>query len=54
MDAYEGELVVSVFAPDELEDLTPEEKLQERTIANYYEAEDKIRAALGLSKKAYN
>jgi hypothetical protein len=56
MDAYEGELIVSIFAPEELEDmdLTPEEKLQERTGANYYEAEDKIRAALGLPKKVYN
>lgn len=51
MNAYEGNLVVNIFAPEELEGLTPEEKLQERTLANYDEAEGKIRAALGLPKK---
>lgn len=51
MDAYEGDLVVNILAPEELEGLSSEEKLQERTIANYYEAEDKIRAALGLPEK---
>ena len=40
MDAYEGELIVSVYSPDE--------GTEERTIANYEEAEIKIRRALGV------
>lgn len=46
MDAYEGELVVSVYSP--------EENMDERTLGNYEKAEMKIKAALGLSQSAEN
>jgi hypothetical protein len=54
MDGYEGELIVNIYSDEEQEDGlwdSEEERIQEKTAANYYEAEDKIRAALGLPKR---
>jgi hypothetical protein len=56
MDGYEGELIVSIFSDAEQEDGlwdSEEERIQEKTGSSYEEAEDKIRAALGLPKKVY-
>ena len=56
MDGYEGELIVSIYSDAEQEDGlwdSEEERIQEKTGANYHEAEDKIRAALGLPKRVY-
>jgi hypothetical protein len=54
-DGYQGELIVSIYSDAEQEDGlwdSEEERLREKTAANYDEAEDKIRAALGLPKSA--
>jgi hypothetical protein len=51
MNNYEGELVVSIYSKDELNDMSVDDLLQDKTIANYDEAEDKIRAALGIPEK---
>lgn len=56
MDGYEGELIVNIYSDAEQEDGlwdSEEERIQEKTAANYDEADDKIRAALGLPKKVY-
>lgn len=56
MDGYEGELIVSIYSDEEQKHgyfESEEEKIQEKTCANYYYAEDKIRAALGLPKRVY-
>jgi hypothetical protein len=53
MDGYEGELIVNIYSDAEQESGlwdSEEERIQEKTAANYDEAEDKIRAALGLPK----
>ena len=51
MDGYEGELIVSVYGDTELaavEFASEEERLKEKTGANYFFAEKLIRQALGL------
>ena len=56
MAGYEGELVVSIYSDEEQERgyfESEEEKIQEKTCSNYHYAEDKIRDALGLPKRAY-
>ena len=53
MDNYEGELIVSVYSRDEMSDMAIDDYSQEKTASSYEEAEDKIRAALGLPKKVY-
>jgi hypothetical protein len=56
MHGYEGELIVSIYSDEEQKYgyfENEEEKIQEKTCANYYYAEDKIRAALGLPKRVY-
>jgi hypothetical protein len=56
MNGYEGELIVSIYSDEEQKHgyfESEEEKIQEKTCANYYYAEDKIRAALGLPKRVY-
>lgn len=56
MDGYEGELIVNIYSDAEQEGGlwdSEEERIQEKTGANYEEAEDKIRAALGLPKNVY-
>jgi hypothetical protein len=53
MDGYEGELIVSIYSDEEQKHGfwdSEEERIQEKTGANYEEAEAKIRAALGLPK----
>lgn len=56
MDGYQGELIVNIYSDAEQERgfwNSEEERIQEKTAANYDEAEDKIRAALGLPKNVY-
>ncbi len=56
MDGYEGELIVSIYSDEEQKHgyfESEEERIQEKTCANYDYAEDKIRAALGLPKRVY-
>lgn len=54
MDGYEGELIVSIYSDEEQKHSHYEdedERIREKTIANYDEAEVKIRKALGLPAK---
>lgn len=56
MNGYEGELIVSIYSDEEQKHgyyESEEERIQEKTCANYDYAEDKIRDALGLPKRVY-